>query len=187
MFIQDGIKFVQNFAGVISKSTPHLYLSGLPFSPSRSALAKMVTTKFPNIVQIARGQHQDWPSNQHVLQGHKGSVLSVAFSPDGRHIVLALWIAQSEFGMHRQVPRWATLCNGTQTQSGQLHSHQMEGTLCQALGMTQSEFGMHRQVPRWAILCKGTLPQSGQLHSHQMEGTLCQAQGITQSEYGMHR
>ena len=102
MFIQDGIKFVQNFAGVISKSTPHLYLSGLPFSPSRSALTKMVTTKFPNIVQIARGQHQDWPSNQHVLQGHKGPVLSVAFSPDGRHIVsgsrddtIQVWDAQT--------------------------------------------------------------------------------------------
>ena len=67
MFIQDGIKFVQNFVGVISESTPHLYLSGLPFLPPRSALANMLTEKFPNIAQVARGQHEDWPSNQHVL------------------------------------------------------------------------------------------------------------------------
>jgi len=85
----------------------------------------------------------------------------------------ALGITQSEFGMHRQVPRWATLCKGTQTQSSQLHFHQMEGTLCQALGITQSKFRMHRQVPRWATLCKGTQSQSTQLCSHQMEGTLC--------------
>ena len=99
----------------------------------------------------------------------------------------ALGITQSEFGMHRQVPRWATLWKGTLPHSGQLHSHQMEGTLCQALGITQSEFGMHRQVPRWATLWKGTLPQSPQLHSHQMEGTLYQAQRIMQSNFGMPR
>jgi len=86
MFIQDGIKFVQNFAGIISESTPHLYLSGLPFLPPRSALANMLTENFPNIAQVARGQ-QDWPSNQHVLRGHTSFVNSVAFSWDGRHIV----------------------------------------------------------------------------------------------------
>ena len=103
MFIQDGIKFVQNFAGVISESTPHLYLSGLPFLPSGSTLAKMQTAKFPNITQVARGQHEDWPSNQHVLRGHTESVSSVAFSPDGRHIVsgsedhtIQCWDAQTE-------------------------------------------------------------------------------------------
>ena len=67
MLIKDGIKFVQNFAGVISESTPHLYLSGLPFLPSRSALANMLIGKFLNIAQVARGQHEDWPSNQHIL------------------------------------------------------------------------------------------------------------------------
>jgi len=102
MFIQDSIKFVQNFAGVISESTPHLYLSGLPFSPPRSALANMLTEKFPNIAQVARGQHEDWPSNQHVLQGHTDIVNSIAFSSDGRHIVsgsrdqtIRVWDAQT--------------------------------------------------------------------------------------------
>ena len=87
MFIQDGIKFVQNFAGVISESTPHLYLSGLSFLPSRSVLANMLTMVFPNTAQVAKGQHEDWPSNQHILRGHIYPVCSVAFSPDGRHIV----------------------------------------------------------------------------------------------------
>ena len=87
MFIQNGIKFVQNFAGVISESTPHLYLSGLPFLPCRSELANTLPANFPNIAQVARGQHEDWPSNQHVFRGHTSTVDSVAFSPDGRHIV----------------------------------------------------------------------------------------------------
>jgi len=91
MFIQDGIKFVQNFAGIISESTPHLYLSGLSFLPPRSALANMLIANFPNIAQVARGQHENWPSNQHVLRGHTSFVNSVAFSWDGRQIVSGSW------------------------------------------------------------------------------------------------
>ena len=91
LFIRDGIKFVQNFAGVIGKSTPHLYLSALPFSPSESILLRSLAKRFRRISQVAVGQHDEWPKNQQVLQGHTGIVDSVAFSPDGRHIVSGSW------------------------------------------------------------------------------------------------
>ena len=102
MFIKDGIKFVQNFAGVIDKSTPHLYLSALPFSPSKSILARSLGERFSGIAQVTVGQQDDWPRNQRVLQGHTYPVNSVVFSPDGRHIVsgstdgtIRLWGAQT--------------------------------------------------------------------------------------------
>jgi len=76
---------------------------------------------------------------------------------------------------------------GTPPQSTQLHSHQMEGTLCQVLGIRQSNFGMYRQVARWATPSNSTPLQCTQLHSHLMEDTLCQAQRIPQSKFGMHR
>ncbi|KAL4078980.1 WD40-repeat-containing domain protein [Scleroderma yunnanense] len=100
--IKDGIKFVSNFAGIIAESTPHLYLSALPFSPSQSTLIRGVTVKFANMAQVVSGQHEDWPKNQHVLQGHTSFVWSVAFSPDGRNIVsgssdntIRIWDAQT--------------------------------------------------------------------------------------------
>ena len=101
-FIMDGNKFLQNFAGIIDVSMPHLYLSALPFAPCKSILATSLVSQFPKIARVAVGQCEDWPTNQLVLQSHTSSVNSVAFSPDGRHIVsgsrdqtIRVWDAQT--------------------------------------------------------------------------------------------
>ena len=101
-FIKDEVKFVENFAGLIDKSAPHLYLSALPFSPCKSVMAKYWVNGLPGIARVTVGLHDDWPTNQHVLQGHRDGVRSVAFSPDGRHIVsgsddkiIRVWDAQT--------------------------------------------------------------------------------------------
>lgn len=87
--LRDTCKFVCNFASLINESTPHLYLSALPFSPTSSVFAARFLARFPNVAQVATGRHQNWPSSQHVLRGHDLSVESVAFSPDGKRVVSA--------------------------------------------------------------------------------------------------
>ncbi|KAG6328296.1 hypothetical protein ID866_10793, partial [Astraeus odoratus] len=83
--IKDAIKFVRHFASIIQESTPHLYLSALPFSPATSILALQLAPKFPNVARIAMGHRQTWP-NSRVLEDHTNWVLSVVFSPDGKHV-----------------------------------------------------------------------------------------------------
>ena len=77
MFVRDEIKFVKNFAGIIDKSTPHLYLSALPFSPSNSIMARYLLDRFPGIAKIVVGQHYVWLRSQQVLQGHTDWVTTV--------------------------------------------------------------------------------------------------------------
>ncbi|KIO10747.1 hypothetical protein M404DRAFT_78784, partial [Pisolithus tinctorius Marx 270] len=84
---QDGIKFLHNFGSVISHSTPHLYISALPFTPSATMLSRKLMPKFSCIVELSVGGLKEWPVAQLTLPGHTGWVRSVGFSPDGKRIV----------------------------------------------------------------------------------------------------
>ena len=102
MFVRDCTKFVENFSGIIGKSTPHLYLSALPFSPFNSIMERCLLDRFPGIVKVVVGQHCDWPRSHQILQGHINWVTTVAFSPGRRYIVsgsldrtIQLWDAQT--------------------------------------------------------------------------------------------
>ncbi|KAG2040347.1 hypothetical protein BDR03DRAFT_858501, partial [Suillus americanus] len=80
-------RFIQVFGGLILHSTPHLYVSALPFSPANSPLSKMFSARFLNTLHVASGRDMNWPAVQTPLRGHTDPVYSVSFSPDGTHIV----------------------------------------------------------------------------------------------------
>jgi WD40 repeat protein len=71
----------------IAKSAPHIYLSALPFAPTCSLVSTHYSTSFPRILHVERGQLSHWPSSEMVISNFGAVVLSVAFSPDGQHIV----------------------------------------------------------------------------------------------------
>jgi WD40 repeat protein len=78
---------VVNFREPLSESAPHIYLSALPFSPSSSKISEHFLQCFPNTFSVLTGRDTDWPSISNILEGHTDSVLSVAFSSDGKYIV----------------------------------------------------------------------------------------------------
>ncbi|KAG2343516.1 hypothetical protein BDR05DRAFT_963087 [Suillus weaverae] len=80
-------RFIQVSGGMVLHSTPHLYLSALPFSPANSPLLRQFSARFPNTLRVAFGRDMNWPAVQTVLRGHTGEVRSVSFSPDGTRIV----------------------------------------------------------------------------------------------------
>lgn len=79
-------RFIQVFGGVILHSTPHLYVSALPFSPLNSTISRKCTTKFLNTLRVSSGRNKNWTAAQTVIRGHTGYVYSVSFSPDGARI-----------------------------------------------------------------------------------------------------
>ena len=83
-------------------STPHLYISALPFSPVQSIIYKQFSHKYSNVPQIVDGGEPCWPNLQLTIRGHDGFVASVTFSSDGEKIVsgsedkiIYLWDAET--------------------------------------------------------------------------------------------
>ncbi len=71
----------------MAKSAPHVYLSALPFAPTCSLVSTHYSSWFPRILHVERGRLSHWPSCEMVISNVGGWVQSVAFSPDGHHIV----------------------------------------------------------------------------------------------------
>ncbi|KAI6137506.1 hypothetical protein EDD17DRAFT_1747892 [Pisolithus thermaeus] len=66
---EDGIKLIQNFGSVMLHSTPHLYVSALPFIPSNALLSAVLLPKFSGLARVAVGGLRDWPAVQLLLEG----------------------------------------------------------------------------------------------------------------------
>ena len=97
---RDAIKFVRAFGGAIMTSTPHLYISALPFSPVQSIIYTQFSSKYSNLAQIVDEGEPYWPDLQLTIRGHPMS--SVAFSLDGKRMAsgcldgtIYLWDAET--------------------------------------------------------------------------------------------
>jgi len=103
----DAQKFVQAFGGTISESTPHIYVSALPFSPERSLILKHFSGKFPQTLHVCTGRTSNWEATQIVVRKHTDAVSSVAFSQDGKCIIsgsvdktVHVWDAETGEAVH---------------------------------------------------------------------------------------
>src|SRR5436309_576635 len=86
-FAVDAKRFISFFIKPISKSIPHIYLTALPFSPTKSMVANNYKHLFPRTFSVQLGKSTDYPPELIQLEGHSQAVTSVVFSPDGRRIV----------------------------------------------------------------------------------------------------
>ena len=59
----------------------------MPQTPSSSPLCKLWIDHLEKHGSVTSGHLANWPADVHTLQGHTSYVSSVAYSPDGRHIV----------------------------------------------------------------------------------------------------
>ncbi|KAJ7301120.1 hypothetical protein DFH08DRAFT_120895 [Mycena albidolilacea] len=85
--VQDAIRFVRVFGHPIAMSIPHIYVSALRFPPATSRTAKRYRGSGLMTLQLKSGGSLGWPGTDAVLNGHRDSVTSVVFSPDGTCIV----------------------------------------------------------------------------------------------------
>ena len=86
----------------MAKSAPHIYLSALPFAPTCSRVFTHYSTSFSQLLHVERGNLSHWSSEDMAISNFGAHVLSVSFSPDGKHIVSGSFDEQLACGMPRQ-------------------------------------------------------------------------------------
>ncbi|CCA71244.1 hypothetical protein PIIN_05182 [Serendipita indica DSM 11827] len=80
-------RFLMTFLVPIQESAPHIYISALPFTPSKSILHIEGVKEYRNNLTVTRGLEEKYPGLPRTLQGHEGPIVTIAFSPDGSRIV----------------------------------------------------------------------------------------------------
>ncbi|KAG9076262.1 hypothetical protein FRC06_009602, partial [Ceratobasidium sp. 370] len=86
VYARDLYHFVRTFYYPISESAPHLYVSGLSFSPMTTIITQLRQEHFPKTIKLLGQIAPDWsPWLQCISHGTK--VMAVAISPDSRRVV----------------------------------------------------------------------------------------------------
>ncbi|KAH7114689.1 NACHT domain-containing protein [Dactylonectria macrodidyma] len=87
--IRDARRFILSHGWAIGNAPLQAYASALVFSPRRSITRKLFEGEEPNWIITKPAMAEDWDACQATLEGHSGSVMSVAFSLDGQRLASA--------------------------------------------------------------------------------------------------
>ncbi|KAF5864248.1 hypothetical protein ETB97_008245 [Aspergillus alliaceus] len=83
-FLHDAKRFVLKNLQIADAAPLQIYCAGLVFAPRTAIIRREFHSELPNwICQFPQVQ-ETWSAELQTLEGHRGGVLSVAFSPDGR-------------------------------------------------------------------------------------------------------
>ncbi|KZT35606.1 WD40 repeat-like protein [Sistotremastrum suecicum HHB10207 ss-3] len=92
-FGTDAERFISNFAEVIARSPPHLYISVLPFAPESSEVPKHYLPLVENTIRTHSGKQHVWSEVIRTFASRTESgnqcIHSMAFSPDGAFLITA--------------------------------------------------------------------------------------------------
>ncbi|OOF90635.1 hypothetical protein ASPCADRAFT_519059 [Aspergillus carbonarius ITEM 5010] len=83
-FFYDAERFTRQNSYMAGIAPLQLYRTGLIFAPTKSIIKKIFYGKVKDQLGLETAVEDSWSSNLQTFEGHSMSVLSVAFSPDGR-------------------------------------------------------------------------------------------------------
>ncbi|KAJ6050600.1 WD40 repeat-like protein [Penicillium canescens] len=83
-FLHDGKRFLLKNHQIADEAPLQIYCAGLVFAPQRTIIHREFKPDLPSWICQFPQVPESWSAELQTLEGHADSVLSVAFSPDGR-------------------------------------------------------------------------------------------------------
>ncbi|KAJ5765710.1 hypothetical protein N7520_005269 [Penicillium odoratum] len=83
-FLYDAKQFVLKYHYIADKAPLQIYCAGLVFAPRTSIIRTEFEPDLPSWINHFPQVNEKWSEELLVLEGHRGGVYSVAFSPNGR-------------------------------------------------------------------------------------------------------
>ena len=116
-FIHDAKRFALYNRSVIEQAPLQLYCSALVFAPRNSIIRRQFEDYIPDWIQLKPKIQAHWNAALQTLEGHSGSVNSVAFSPDGKLLpilqVSNYWIVEDDTNILWLPPDYRETCSVT--------------------------------------------------------------------------
>ena len=88
-YLEDAERFVLSYRSIIERAPLQTYGAALAFSPTKSEVKMQHLKEQLSSVNKVSGIRDDWDPCLQTLEGHSNSVLTVAFSPDGKVLASA--------------------------------------------------------------------------------------------------
>ncbi|KAJ5471863.1 hypothetical protein N7539_008806 [Penicillium diatomitis] len=83
-YLHDGIRFVLKNRQIADEAPLQIYYLGPVFTPRTTIICREFISELPSWICQFSQVNEKWSAELQTLEGHSGSVHSVAFSPDGR-------------------------------------------------------------------------------------------------------
>ncbi|KAK4927594.1 hypothetical protein LTR66_016280 [Elasticomyces elasticus] len=83
-FVHDARRFIHKYYQIADRAPLQLYYAGLVFAPTTAIIRNEFKQELPSLIGLLPRVEERWGAQLQALEDSLGSVLSVAFSPDGR-------------------------------------------------------------------------------------------------------
>ena len=138
--IQDAERFILSNRAVIEKAPLQTYASALVFSPTESLTRKCYSDQIPAWLVRLPTMPMDWDNSVQTLEGHKGYISAIAFTPDSKFLATGSW--------DKTVRLWDT-ATGALRSTLQGHGERVDGIAFSPKGQLASASPRDRTVRLW--------------------------------------